>query len=149
MPACLAAGLGSGLTGKQNVPVLRLLAEAGKQAREGKEGRIEERKNCDKGADFLSNTFNHFSSFLYLLPCPLSTDVEGFRSEERKDLEQSSREYAGVKKTRRKRVMDSVPQCDLFRGGLVCCGVHAVCFIGLWGEKEQNICAGYGEPHGL
>lgn len=44
----------------------------------------------------------HFSSFLYLLSCHLPTDVEGSRSEERKDL--GAQEYEGVKEGR-KRVM--------------------------------------------
>lgn len=31
----------------------------------------------------------------------------------------------------------------------VCCEVHAVCFIGLLGHQEQNICTGYHKPHAL
>lgn len=78
---CLAAGLGSGVTGKQrrrtellSVPALRLLAEAAKQGPGRNEGRTDERKHewkkektgyhDHKGANLISE---NISSFLCLL----------------------------------------------------------------------------------
>lgn len=90
--------------------------------------------------------YNHFSFLIYLLPGHLSTDVEGLRSDEKKDLVQS-RGSPGVeeKNSDGKRLVAQ----SVLLGGVSVLESMVFILLACGGKRNRTIVLDRREPHVL